>query len=84
MRGRVMLRLLAGREVILSGRFLRLRPDAMTPAEGGQSRVGQIQTLVGELLMDPDQIALAGSEQLQNPLPVKLRLLGTDQDRHFV
>ncbi len=56
----------------------------MTPAEGGQSRVGQIQTLVGELLMDPDQIALAGSEQLQDPLPVKLRLLGTDQDRHFV
>jgi len=51
------LQFLSGLEVILAGGSLRFQTDAMTPAEGGESRIGNIGATAQQFLMDPDEIA---------------------------
>ena len=49
-------------EVVLTGgRFQRLS-DPMTPAEGGQRRIGHIRSTTLQFFMDPDEIAFAGGQ----------------------
>ena len=68
----VVLHLLARLEVVLPRRDDWLFADAGTPAEGGEGRVGQLYSRGPKLLMDPDQISLAGIEELQDLPPVWL------------
>lgn len=69
---RVVLKLLARLEVVLPRRDIRRITDTGPPAEGRERRVGQLHPRGLELLMDPDQIARAGIEVLQDRLPVRL------------
>lgn len=52
-----MLQFLSGLEVILAGGSLRFLSNTMTPAEGGESRIGNIGATAQQFLMDPDEIA---------------------------
>ena len=53
----------SGLEVIVVRSHLRLLPDAMPPAEGGQRRIGHIGATTDQFFMDPDEIAFAGGQQ---------------------
>jgi len=53
------LHLLTRRKVVLPGRTLGLLADPLPAAEGGEGRVGEPDPLGEQLLMDPDQVALA-------------------------
>lgn len=79
----VMLHLLAGRKGILACRFLFDLTDAVAAAEGRQRLIGQFRSLGEQFLMDPNQIAVAGSIQLQEPLPVRFRSFRTQDRRDF-
>ena len=58
-----MLQFLTGLEVVMAGGDLRLLTDAMTPAEGGQSRIGDLGSTAHQFLMDPDEIAFVTGQQ---------------------
>jgi len=68
-------------KVILARSDLRLLPDAVTPAEGGQSRIRHIGPTAHQFFMDPNQIAFVTGQQLQDLNPVGFGFLGTDQYR---
>ena len=76
-----MLQFLTSLEVILAGGNLGFHSDAVTPAEGGQSRIGHIGSTTHQFFMDPDEIAFATGQQFQNLDSVGFRFLGTDQYR---
>ena len=74
-----MLQFFAGLKVILAGGDFRFLPDAVTPAEGGQSGIGYLGASAYEFFMDPDQIAFVTGQQFQDLNPISFGFLGTDQ-----
>lgn len=54
-----MLDLFARLKVVLPGWNFGLLPNTLTPAEGGQRRIGNIGATRDQFLMDPDEIAFA-------------------------
>ena len=65
-----MLHLLTGEEVVLAGSALRALAQAVLLGEGGEGRVAHLDSLFAELLVDPDEVSLAGAKQLHDPLLV--------------
>lgn len=78
---RVVLNLLARSEAILTRRLFFDLTDTVTAAESRQRLVGQFGSLRNQFLMDPDQVSVAGGIQFQDPLPVRLRALWTQDGR---
>ncbi|HLG95408.1 MAG TPA: hypothetical protein VKX49_03745 [Bryobacteraceae bacterium] len=81
-RRRVMLEFRAGRKLILSRRYGRLVPDAVTPAERRQCGIRQRCATRQQFLMDSHEIPLALVEKLQDLLAVGFGFLRTLQLRH--
>ena len=61
-----MLHLLAGAEMILPDGSRGLLADALTPAKGGQRRIGELGAGGHELFMDANQITVAAPVQVQD------------------
>ena len=78
MRGGVMLQLFTRLKLVESGSHLRLLSDAVTAAKSRQGGIGESQSAGEELLMDPDEIALAVDPLFQDLLPIRFRFLGPD------
>src|SRR3989475_700389 len=53
----VVLKFLTRLEVIVAGGDFGFLPDAMTPAEGGQCRIGHLGSTAHQFFMDSNQIA---------------------------
>ena len=77
-----MLQLFSGFEVVAAGGHDGLLSDTLAAAEGGQRRIRQIRTALQQIFMDPDEIPLAGREQVQDLLPVGFGFLGPMHLRH--
>src|SRR6266851_4798969 len=80
----VMLALLSGLEGVLPRGDGRLLADSGPAAEGRQSGVRQLHPRCLELLMDPDEISLAGIEEVQDLLPVRLGFLRPVEGRRHL
>ena len=65
-------------KLVESGSHLRLLSDAVTAAKSRQGGIGESQSAGEELLMDPDEIALAVDPLFQDLLPIRFRFLGPD------
>ena len=76
-----MLQFLSRIERIVAGGHFRFLPDAMTPAEGRQRRIGHLGSTARQFFMDPDQVAFVRGQQFQDLYPVDFGLLGPDQHR---
>jgi len=91
MRRGVVLHFHAGLEVILARGHNRRLPDALPAAERGQSLIRQRRAAHRKLLMDSHEIALAGSQKIQDLLavglgfflPLDLRHAGAVQAQDF-
>ena len=62
-------------EVILARRHDRRLPDPLPPAESRERRIRQHRAARRQFLMDSHQIPLAGSQQIQDLLAVRLSLI---------
>jgi hypothetical protein len=82
-RRRVVLHFLAGAEVVVADGGRRRVPDAVAPAEGRQRRIRQLDSALGELLVDAHQVTVRGSVQLQNLRSVGLCALRSLEARHL-
>ncbi len=79
----VMLHLLAGVERVVTGGNLGLVADAVAPAERGQRLVAERGSFLDELLVHPNQVALAAPVEIHDGVAVRLRLLGPLKRRHL-
>ncbi len=70
-----MLHLLAGLEVITARREARFFADAVPATKPGQCRVGKLGTLLDELFVDPDKVALTTNVEVEDLLPIGLGFL---------
>ena len=74
-RGRVVLHLHTGIEMILARGHNRSLTDALPAAERSQRRIRQRRAAAYEFLMDSHEIPLAGSQKIEDLLAVGLRFL---------
>lgn len=77
-----MLQLYARLKVIPASRHNRSLSDALSSAESSQRLIGQQRAAGCQLLMDSHEIAFAGSQKVEDLLPVRFGFLRPLDLRH--